>query len=847
VTTADDLENYVSSLPTDELRRMLPPPGVKTDNLPPKTLLAILLYRNRVRGSLLEWAHQALADQGFTPARHHRLILQKLEEVERGTCPRLMIFAPPGSAKSTYGSVLFPAWYFAKHPTDAVIASSNTQNLAESFGRKVRNLLDEFSASLGVSLAEDSQAAGRWNTNKDGTYLAAGVGGKIAGRRADLAIIDDPIGSAKEAYNPTTRDGIFQWYTDDLYTRLKPNARIVLINCLTGDTPISMADGSWKRLDEIAPGDQVLAYEGGRHVARHVLNWTPQPEDDVLDIRTGSSRVRANRRHPFLVQRGQGQEWVTAGDLKEGDYLVTSSALGEFARDAGLAEEEAWALGFMFGDGWVTVRDAVQKGYKGRTYPRRGFVTCFAKKPADATNARALRFFEARFGAVFKEAKFGYYRTDIARVGDWLRMRGISGGAKGKRLPAWLFSEPQHIKQAFLDGIMASDGHLADKAPGRARNVVAMSNPGLVQDIRHLARGLGAPVTNINAQTVVVKPPHAKTPVESTIYRFSWVAEMPPPSEFLLKKITSISEAGREVVYDIQVEGAENFIADGLVTHNTRWHEDDLSGRLEEMAKDKTGEHWEILRLPAIPYEDGTPDPFDRAPGEALWPEWENEDALAAKRKTVGERTWAALFQQRPRPDSGSLFDTTKFNYISESEIPAGTNFVRGYDLGATEQVGTRNPDWSVGVKMGKAPNGMTVVANVRRMRGRPDQVDEFLKKNATDDGKKVKIGLPQDPGQAGKSQIAYFVRLLIGYTVEASPESGDKATRASPYSSQVNNGQVLLVRGDWNKTYTDELSGFPAADKDDQVDASSRAFAMILGPRARRSRSVQVPGLYAR
>ena len=140
-----------------------------------------------------------------------------------------MIFAPPGSAKSTYASILHTPWHFAAHPDHCVIAASHTAELAEKWGRRVRNLVAEHSAVLGVSLATDSQAAGRWETDHGGEYFAAGVGGAIAGRRADLVVIDDPIRSREDADSETVRDKIWDWYKSDLYTRLKPGGRIVLI------------------------------------------------------------------------------------------------------------------------------------------------------------------------------------------------------------------------------------------------------------------------------------------------------------------------------------------------------------------------------------------------------------------------------------------------------------------------------------------------------------------------------------------------------------------------------------------------------------------------------------------
>lgn len=136
---------------------------------------------------------------------------------------------PPGAAKSTYASILFTPWYLGNYPEHCIIAASHTQELAEKWGRRVRNLVHEHELILGTGLAADSQAAGRWETNRGGEYFAAGVGGAIAGRRADLVVIDDPVRSREDADSELIRNKTWDWYKSDLYTRLKPGGRIVLI------------------------------------------------------------------------------------------------------------------------------------------------------------------------------------------------------------------------------------------------------------------------------------------------------------------------------------------------------------------------------------------------------------------------------------------------------------------------------------------------------------------------------------------------------------------------------------------------------------------------------------------
>ena len=156
-------------------------------------------------------------------------MLKELDAIADGSNDRLMVFMPPGSAKSTYGSLLFVPWYMAQHPDHMVIAASHTHELAARWGRKCRNLVAEHGLGLAISLADGDSAADRWSLASGGEYFAAGVGGSVTGRRADLVVIDDPVRSREDADSETIRDKTDDWFRSDLLTRLKPGGRIVII------------------------------------------------------------------------------------------------------------------------------------------------------------------------------------------------------------------------------------------------------------------------------------------------------------------------------------------------------------------------------------------------------------------------------------------------------------------------------------------------------------------------------------------------------------------------------------------------------------------------------------------
>jgi predicted phage terminase large subunit-like protein len=445
-----------------------------------------------IRSSLLAWASWVVATIGQKPAPHHCLLLKRLGSLCRGEIDRLMVLMPPGSAKSTYASLLFPAWWFTQHPDSSVIATCHTAGLAEHFGRQVRELVREYGDLLGYGLYNGRKAAGHWQTNTRGEYFAAGIRGPLTGRRADLVVIDDPIKSQAEADSPVLRERLWSWYRFDLTTRLKPRGRIVLIM--------------------------------------------------------------------------------------------------------------------------------------------------------------------------------------------------------------------------------------------------------------------------------------------------------------------------------------------------TRWHEDDLAGRL--LAQNSA--EWHQLRLPALAEND---DPLQRQAGTALWPDWEDEHALLRRRDTIGERAWTALFQQSPRPIVGSLFKIDCIDVLDASPKRADGMVVRAWDLAATAATGGNDPDWTAGVKLARDTMGRFIVLDVVHMRGTPHEMEAAISEAARIDGTTVTIGLPEDPGQAGKHQASYLTGRLAGYRIATSRETGAKTTRAAPMASQVEARNFAIVRAEWNHAFLEELRDFPFGRKDDQVDALSRAFTMLTeaGAPARR------------
>jgi predicted phage terminase large subunit-like protein len=185
-----------------------------------------LLQRRTIRSSIAAWARH----RGFEPARHHQLIIDEITAFLESKDEVLLLFAPPGSAKSTYISVLLPSWYLARNPTHSVLAATHSVEFAERWGRRVRNDIVLESATLGIALAPDSHAAARWALTTGGEYYGVGAGVGISGFRADLGLGDDFFGSREDAYSETVREKRWHWYIDDFSARLKPGAKRILMN-----------------------------------------------------------------------------------------------------------------------------------------------------------------------------------------------------------------------------------------------------------------------------------------------------------------------------------------------------------------------------------------------------------------------------------------------------------------------------------------------------------------------------------------------------------------------------------------------------------------------------------------
>ena len=184
--------------------------------------------QNKAKSDFLSFVKCMWPD--FVEGSHHRHIAEKFNELAEGKINRLIVNMPPRHTKSEFASYLLPSWMVGREPKLKIIQTTHNAELAVRFGRKAKHLIDseDYQKIFKTTLQEDSKAAGRWETAQGGEYFAAGVGGAITGRGADLLIIDDPH-SEQDALSPTALESAYEWYTSGPRQRLQPGGKIVLV------------------------------------------------------------------------------------------------------------------------------------------------------------------------------------------------------------------------------------------------------------------------------------------------------------------------------------------------------------------------------------------------------------------------------------------------------------------------------------------------------------------------------------------------------------------------------------------------------------------------------------------
>lgn len=269
------------------------------------------------------------------------------------------------------------------------------------------------------------------------------------------------------------------------------------------------------------------------------------------------------------------------------------------------------------------------------------------------------------------------------------------------------------------------------------------------------------------------------------------------------------SQTMRDKVYDWYTSVASTRLSPGghIILIMTRWHHDDLAGRILNDDRDS----WQVLNLPAISDS-----------GEALWPERFPVGDLMSKKAAMGSRVFEALYQGRPTPLEGGMF---RRDWIRFGEpLPRTATRCRYWDKAATHDSG----DWTVGCLM-SVEDGRYCIEDIVRLQGSPYEVQQTIRRTAEMDGDEVLVRMEQEPGSSGVDVIDHYSReVLSGFDFRADRVTGNKEIRAGPMAAAMECGNLWMVRAPWNRELVSEMLEFPLGAHDDQVDACSGAFRTL-------------------
>jgi predicted phage terminase large subunit-like protein len=738
-------------------------------------------------------------DPNYKVGKHHRRLANLLMAMERGEEDRIGVSVPPRHGKSQLVSIYFPAWYLGRNPDKKVLMVSHTADLAVDFGRKVRNLVgsDAYKEIFPtVSLSADSKSAGRWNTNAGGEYFACGVGAALAGRGAHFLIVDDPF-SEQDVLNGNYEvfEKAYEWFTYGARTRLMPQGKVAIVHCMVGDTPVLMGDNTEKPLRYVRPGDEVATYDRGKITTAKVLNWANQGIDRVYAIRmTSGTIVRANERHPFLVKDGDVLKWIKTKHLKPNMTVVK----------IGNVSGAGWSADTM-GVRSLCTPDIYASGTTELSGAKSGLKTHLPKSIGGSikTLAVALR------GVIT------WLKSKACAEATTIRPATMQGGPKKPPISA-------ETRTSCIGTESASRSTTLYGKPNKA-NVQFATNPQTKQ-IPHLIGKVDSGLTTATDQQE--SEPSYVTDATSLLRTGSQSNSCNRLSSIYVPTLDTIAEIyfdGFEDVFDIQVEGTENFIANGIVSHNTRWHPNDLIGRLaKDMVRIDGTDQYHFFEFPAI-FNENTEDE------KALWPEFFDLEALHRTKASMPLFQWNAQYQQNPTAEEGALIKREWWKKWEKDDPPQCEYIIMTLDAAAEKN---NRADFTALLTWGVfSDDELTKGASHIILLNSINTRVEFhqLKELALREWKEWQPDSFIVEKKSSGTPLFQELRRMGIPVQEFTPHrgTGDKIARINAVSDIVRAGMVWYPEGrKWAEEVVEQVAAFPASDHDDMVDCVSMALA---------------------
>jgi len=750
----------------------------------------------KARESALGFAHAVYP--GFKEGPHHRQLAKIFDAVIAGDKKRVIINIAPRMGKSEFSSYLFPSYFLGRFPDKKVIMGTHTASLSEDFGRRIKNLAADATYTEifpKTIVSDDQKAAGKWSTSAGGQYYAVGVGGSIAGRGADLFIIDDPHSEQDlKSGTRTPFDAAWTWFQSGPLQRLMPGGAIIVIMCMTGDTDVLLADGTTRKLRDIRPGDRVATYEDGRISVSRINNARSNGIDAVYRVQTESGRIlRANERHPFLVDIEGDRQWVRLKDLRPGMCFVATTAVA-----AQLAPRpNRGSATRAKPEPAITVSTLTQN-----TSPS---VTTASGKAWRAAQKVVQRLF-SRLACANTTTTTHVGTLDTAETATRQKsdeQRALKAGTESR-----LSSTTRWLLHAVTVATSATK-NLLQKTREHTGAESSASTTATTQ-----ARYAACYATTATLQSVTEKhPTHCDAPL-STYSVF-------------LDPINSIVPDGHEEVFDIEVDRTENFIANGVVSHNTRWSEIDLTGMLiKHQIRNPDADKWEIVELPAI-LNEHTPEE------KSLWPQQWPLEQLQAKRAGMDPRFWQAQYMQNPTSEVAAIIKRDLWKIWEAEDPPKCEYIIQSWDTAHETKTASDYSACTVwGVWFNEEDNDNAHIILLDAIKGRWTFPD--LKKRALEYYREWEPDACLIEKKAAGAPLIQELRAMGIPIGEFSPSRGkvgtsnDKRVRLNATADMFASGRVWAPDTRWAREVIEEVAAFPAGEHDDYVDTLSMALMRV-------------------
>ncbi len=813
----------------------------------------------------------------FSP--HNYLISDKLRQLEKGVIRRLMILMPPRHGKTMQVSEFFPAWYLGRNPTHQVIAATYSYDRAGDIGRKVRNqLVDPLHNMIfpNCTISQDSKGANKLALNQGGHYFSVGVGGAIVGRGANLFIIDDPVKPlAIDTPIPT------------------PSGWKLMGELQIGD---QVFDHSGKPCNVINVTERYTAprhrvkFSDKSYIDTHPDHLWRSFDRQSHDVFTNGT-MENGKMHKRTFYDSKWWNWKTLGksSIKEvstkkiSKTLVARKTMRNWTIPVTFPLQlpeielpiDPYILGYWLGDG--SKRDP-----------------CFTMNEQDMPNF-LKQVDRSGYFVLSKRCKKGTnnYTVSVSTINkrgnkwhDTLigRIRKL-GLLNNKHVPKIYLRASYNQRLALLRGLMDSDGGIE---PDHGETVFCSTDKPIADGVYELIVSLGGKVVvatrpaanktayilrgfypfqpfNLPRKMTNYKPNGQIRRVNRTIID----VEILEPTEHMCITVDSDSHlflAGRAMIPTCNSrEDAESITSRKKITEwfkavaytrlmpdnriviiMTRWHFDDLVGRLLEEAKEK----WDVLSLPAIAEHDD--ELTERKTGEALWSSDYPLETLGQIKTSIGSREWNAQYQQKPFNEEGGMIqlswfkrydlrEVTKYDisarirHKNDEDKPFGIyKIILSWDT-AFKEAEMNDPSSCTAWGISKLGYYLLYVFNKRV--GFPalkrTAIKLWERYMAYNMGAVAVLIEDRASGQSLIQVLESETRIPI---IPIKPES-NKVIRMDEISPIIEAGHVHLPDdASWLIRYETQMAQFPLGREDDDVDSTTQFLRWISKPRYKRS-----------